>query len=165
MVGAEKSKLIPTDIGLVVNDFLNQYFPDILDYHFTANVEKEFDEVAEGQKKWTEIMKNFYGQFHPSVEAAIAVKTEHKVGERMLGEDPESGKPVSVKIGRFGPMIQIGTASDEEKPRFAQMPKGASMETITLAEALEMFKLPRALGDFEGKKVSVNTGRFGPYVH
>jgi DNA topoisomerase-1 len=165
MVGAEKSKLMPTDIGLVVNDFLNQYFPDILDYHFTANVEKEFDEVAEGQKAWTEIMKKFYQQFHPSVEATMAIKSEHKVGERMLGTEPKTGKPVSVKIGRFGPMIQIGAANEDEKPRFAQMPKGSSMETITLDEALEMFKLPRTLGEYEGKEVSVNTGRFGPYVH
>jgi DNA topoisomerase-1 len=165
MVGAEKSKLMPTDIGLVVNDFLNQYFPDILDYHFTANVEKEFDEVAEGEKTWTEIMKRFYDHFHPSVEATMAIKTEHKVGERILGEDPKTGKPVSVKIGRFGPMIQIGMANDEEKPRFAQMPKGISMEAITLDEALEMFKLPRKLGEFEDKEVLVNTGRFGPYVH
>lgn len=164
MVGAEKSKLIPTDIGLVVNDFLNQYFPNILDYHFTARVEKEFDEVAEGQKKWTEILKKFYGTFHPSVEATLAIKTEHKVGERILGNEPATGKVVSVKIGRFGPMIQVGSASDEEKPRFAQMPKGISMEAITMEEALEMFKLPRTLGEYEGKSVSVNIGRFGPYV-
>jgi len=164
-VGAEKAKLLPTDIGLVVNDFLNQYFPDILDYHFTANVEKEFDEVAEGKEKWTDILKTFYSQFHPSVEATLATKTEHKVGERFLGNDPKSGKPVSVKIGRFGPMIQIGSATDEEKPRFAQLPKGDSIETIQLDEALEMFKLPRVLGNYEGKEVSVNTGRFGPYVH
>ena len=164
MVGAEKSKLIPTDIGLVVNDFLNQYFPNILDYHFTARVEKEFDEVAEGQKKWTEILKKFYGTFHPSVEATLAIKTEHKVGERILGNEPGTGKVVSVKIGRFGPMIQVGSASDEEKPRFAQMPKGISMEAITMEEALEMFKLPRTLGEYEGKSVSVNIGRFGPYV-
>lgn len=164
MIGAEKSKLIPTDIGLVVNDFLNQYFPNILDYHFTARVEKEFDEVAEGQKKWTEILKKFYETFHPSVEATLAIKTEHKVGERILGNDPATGKVVSVKIGRFGPMIQVGSASDEEKPRFAQMPKGVSMETITMEEALEMFKLPRTLGEYEGKSVSVNIGRFGPYV-
>jgi DNA topoisomerase-1 len=162
MVGAEKSKLMPTDIGLVVNDFLNQYFPGILDYHFTANVEKEFDEVAEGEKAWTEIMKKFYAQFHPSVESTLATKTEHKVGERILGTDPVSGKTVSVKIGRFGPMIQLGTVNDKEKPRFAQMPKGASIETIELEEALKMFKLPRELGDFEGNTVSVNTGRFGP---
>lgn len=164
MVGAEKSKLIPTDIGLVVNDFLNQYFPDILDYHFTAHVEKEFDEVAEGQKKWTEILKKFYGTFHPSVEATLAIKTEHKVGERILGNEPATGKVVSVKIGRFGPMIQVGSANDEEKPRFAQMPKGISMEAITMEEALEMFKLPRTLGEYEDKPVSVNIGRFGPYV-
>lgn len=163
--GVEKAKLLPTDIGLVVNDFLNQYFPDIMDYHFTAHVEKEFDEVAEGKEKWTDLMKTFYSHFHPSVESTLATKTEHKVGERFLGDDPKTGKPVSVKIGRFGPMIQLGSANDEEKPRFAQMPKGASIETITLDEALEMFKLPRTLGEFEGKEVSVNTGRFGPYVH
>lgn len=165
IVGAEKAKLVPTDIGLVVNDFLNQFFPDILDYHFTANVEKEFDEVAEGKEKWTDILKRFYSQFHPSVEQTSAMKTEHKVGERQLGDDPKTGKPVCVKIGRFGPMIQIGSATDEEKPRFAQLPKGVSIETITLDEALEMFKLPRTLGEYEGKTVSVNTGRFGPYVH
>jgi DNA topoisomerase-1 len=164
-IGYEKSKLVPTDTGLVVNDFLNQYFPDILDYHFTANVEKEFDEVAEGKSKWTDLLKKFYDNFHPSVESTLATKTEHKVGERLLGDDPKTGKPVSVKIGRFGPVIQIGTVNDEEKPRFAQLPKGASIETISLDEALEMFKLPRTLGSFEGKEVSVNTGRFGPYVH
>jgi DNA topoisomerase-1 len=165
IVGAEKSKLLPTDIGLVVNDFLNQYFPDILDYHFTANVEKDFDDIAEGKSIWTNVLKDFYKNFHPAVESTLATKTEHKVGERQLGNDPVSGKPVSVKIGRFGPMIQIGTATDEEKPRFAQLPKGVSLETIKLSEALEMFKLPRDLGKFEGKDVSVNTGRFGPYVH
>lgn len=163
-VGAEKSKLLPTDVGTVVNDFLTEYFPNILDYNFTANVEKEFDEVAEGEKKWTAIMDNFYKNFHPSVESTLATKTEHKVGERMLGEEPSTGKPVSVKIGRFGPVVQIGSADDEEKPRFAQMKKGMSMETITLEEALELFKLPRTLGEFEGKTVTIGTGRFGPYV-
>ena len=158
------NKLFPTDTGIVVNDFLTEYFPNILDYNFTASVEKEFDEIAEGEAQWTSIMKTFYDKFHPSVENTLAIKTEHKVGERILGEDPVSGKPVSVKIGRFGPVAQIGTADDEEKPRFAQMKKGQSMETITLEEALELFKLPRTLGEYEGKTVSVGVGRFGPYV-
>lgn len=164
ITGAEKSKLFPTDTGTVVNDFLTEYFPDILDYNFTANVEKEFDEVAEGEVQWTSIMKTFYDKFHPSVEKTLATKTEHKVGERILGEDPASGKPVSVKIGRFGPVVQIGTSEDEEKPRFAQMKKGQSMETITLEEALELFKLPRTLGEFEESTVTVGVGRFGPYI-
>lgn len=149
VTGAEKSKLFPTDTGTVVNDFLTEYFPDILDYNFTASVEKEFDEIAEGEVKWTSIMKTFYDQFHPAVEKTLSIKTEHKVGERMLGEEPETGKPVSVKIGRFGPVVQIGAADDEEKPRFAQMKKGQSMETITLEEALELFKLPRTLGNMK----------------
>ena len=164
ITGAEKSKLFPTDTGTVVNDFLTEYFPDILDYNFTASVEKEFDEIAEGEVKWTSIMKNFYDKFHPSVENTLAIKTEHKVGERILGEEPGTGKPVSVKIGRFGPVVQIGTVDDEEKPRFAQMKKGQSMETITLEEALELFKLPRIIGEYEGKTVSVGIGRFGPYI-
>ncbi|WP_304590691.1 type I DNA topoisomerase, partial [Bacteroides acidifaciens] len=164
ITGAEKSKLFPTDTGIVVNDFLTEYFPDILDYNFTASVEKDFDEIAEGGVQWTSIMKTFYDKFHPAVENTLAIKTEHKVGERILGEDPESGKLVSVKIGRFGPMAQIGTVEDEEKPRFAQLKKGQSIETITLEEVLELFKLPRTLGEYEGKTVSVGIGRFGPYV-
>lgn len=164
MVGNEKSKLLPTDIGTVVNDFLTEYFPNILDYNFTANVEKQFDEVAEGEIQWTNLMKDFYTKFHPSVENTLATKTEHKVGERILGNEPTSGKVISVKIGRFGPVVQIGTADDEEKPRFAQMKKGQSMETITLDEALDLFKLPRTLGDFEEKTVIIGTGRFGPYA-
>ena len=164
VTGAEKSKLFPTDTGTVVTDFLTEYFPDILDYNFTVSVEKEFDEIAEGEVEWTSIMKTFYDQFHPAVEKTLSIKTEHKVGERMLGEEPETGKPVSVKIGRFGPVVQIGAADDEEKPRFAQMKKGQSMETITLEEALELFKLPRTLGEYEGKTVTVGIGRFGPYI-
>lgn len=164
MVGNEKSKLLPTDVGTVVNDFLIEYFPNILDYNFTANVEKQFDEVAEGEMQWTSMMSDFYNGFHPSVQDTLAIKTEHKVGERILGNEPASGKTVSVKIGRFGPVVQIGTVDDEEKPRFAQMKKGQSMETITLEEALELFKLPRTLGDFEEKTVTIGTGRFGPYV-
>ena len=164
LAGNEKSKLLPTDVGTVVNDFLMKYFPEIMDYNFTANVEKEFDEVAEGEKEWTGMMGNFYQGFHPLVEKTMNTKTEHKVGERMLGVDPVSGKPVSVKIGRFGPVIQIGSAEDEEKPRFAQLVKGLSMETITLEEALDAFKLPRTLGEYEGTPVVVGVGKFGPYV-
>lgn len=164
MTGSEKSKLLPTDVGTVVNDFLMEYFPAIMDYNFTANVEKEFDEVAEGEKPWTGLMEQFYQKFHPLVEQTLSVKSEHKVGERVLGIDPSSGKPVSVKIGRFGPMAQIGSAEDEEKPRFAQLNKEHSLETITLEEALELFKLPRALGDIDGKPVTVGKGKFGPYI-
>jgi DNA topoisomerase-1 len=165
ITGAEKAKLIPTDTGTVVNDFLMEYFPNILDYNFTASVEKQFDEIAEGEKKWTAILKDFYKDFHPSVENTLATKNAHKAGERILGEEPGSGKQVSVKIGRFGPVVQIGTAGDNEKPRFAQLKKDMSIETITLEEALELFKLPRTLGEYEGKTVTIGTGRYGPYVH
>ncbi|MCD7816121.1 MAG: type I DNA topoisomerase [Bacteroides sp.] len=164
MTGSEKAKLLPTDVGTVVNDFLMEYFPAIMDYNFTANVEKEFDEVAEGEKAWTGLMEQFYQKFHPMVEQTLSVKSEHKVGERVLGIDPSSGKPVSVKIGRFGPMAQIGSAEDEEKPRFAQLNKEHSLETITLEEALELFKFPRVLGDIDGKSVTVGKGKFGPYI-
>ena len=164
MTGNEKAKLLPTDVGIVVNDFLMDYFPGIMDYNFTASVEKEFDEVAEGGKEWTGMMDAFYHDFHPLVEKTMNTKTEHKVGERMLGIDPVSGKPVSVKIGRYGPIIQIGSAEDEEKPRFAQLAKGFTIETITLEEALDSFKLPRTLGEFEDKVVTVGVGRFGPYI-
>lgn len=164
ITGAEKSKLMPTDTGIVVNDFLIEYFPDILDYNFTASVEKQFDEIAEGDKQWTAILKTFYKKFHPSVENTLAAKTAHKAGERILGTDPASGRQVSVKIGRFGPVAQIGTVEDVEKPRFAQLKKEMSIETITLEEALELFKLPRTLGEYEGKNVVVGAGRFGPYI-
>ena len=164
VTGNEKAKLLPTDVGVVVNDFLMDYFPGIMDYNFTASVEKEFDEVAEGQKEWAGMMDVFYQGFHPLVDKTLNVKTVHKVGERILGTDPVSGKPVSVKIGRYGPIIQIGSAEDEEKPRFAQLAKGYTIETITLEEALDSFKLPRMLGDFEDKPISVGVGRFGPYV-
>ena len=163
--GYEKAKLVPTDIGTVVNDFLSEHFTSILDYNFTANVEKDFDEVAEGSIEWTDLMRRFYGDFEPMVEKASHLQSEHKVGEHELGIDPASGKPVFVKIGRFGPVVQIGTAEDEEKPRFAQMKPGQRMDTITLEEALDLFKLPRILGEFEGKTVKVGTGRFGPYVY
>lgn len=162
--GNEKAKLVPTDVGCVVNDFLIQYFPQIMDYNFTASVEKEFDEVAEGEKQWTDMLEMFYANFHPYVETTLATKNEHKAGERVLGTDPVSGKPVSVKIGRFGPVAQIGSSEDEEKPRFAQLGKGYSLETITLEEALDLFKLPRTLGEFEGTEVTVGLGKFGPYV-
>ena len=163
--GNEKSKLLPTDTGIVVNDFLTEYFPEILDYNFTATVEKQFDEIAEGDKQWTSVLDTFYKQFHPSVESAIATKSAHRAGERVLGTDPASGRQVSVKIGRFGPMVQVGTAEDADKPRFAQLRKDMSMETITLEEALELFKLPRTLGEYEGKTVTAGAGRFGPYIH
>ena len=164
MVGSDKGKLLPTDTGIVVNDYLTEYFPQIMDYNFTANIEKQFDEVAEGNIEWKSLMADFYKHFHPMVDNAISVKTEHKVGERILGNDPATGKVVSVKIGRFGPMVQLGAADAEEKPKFAQLGNGQSIETITLEEALDLFRLPRDLGDFEGKVITVSTGRFGPYV-
>lgn len=164
VAGAEKNKLLPTDVGMVVNEYLLSEFPDILDYNFTAKVEKDFDAVAEGKKEWTKLMKRFYEKFVPEVDKAIQTKTEHKVGERILGTDPVSGRTVSAKIGPFGPMAQLGNVNDAEKPQFAPLLKGMSLETITLEAALELFKLPRHLGEFEGKEVVVNNGRFGPYV-
>lgn len=163
-VGSEKGKLMPTDIGVVVNSFLTEYFPDILDYNFTARVEEKFDEIAEGKLPWTNEMRTFYDMFHPEVDKALNVKLEHKVGERMLGTDPKTGRPVSVKIGRFGPLVQIGTGEGEEKPQFASLLKGQSVSTITLDEALRLFDFPRVLGEYEGADVSVGIGRFGPYV-
>jgi len=164
ITGNEKSKLMPTDIGTVVNDFLCEYFPEILDYNFTAKVEKEFDEIAEGDKEWQSVLKDFYTKFEPMIEKTLNNHTEQKVGERTLGTDPATGKTVSVKIGRFGPVVQIGTPSDSEKPKFAQLKKGQSISTITLEEALELFKLPHTLGEYEGATVTVGAGRFGPYV-
>ena len=164
MVGSEKGKLLPTDIGIVVNDFLQKNFPGIMDYNFTARVEQEFDKIAEGGEEWKQMMKDFYGDFEPTVEKAMKKREDHKAGERELGTDSATGKPVFVKIGRFGPVVQIGTADDNEKPRFAQLPADKSIETITLDEALELFKLPRTLGVFEGKEVIIGAGRFGPYV-
>ena len=163
--GAEKNKLIPTDVGLVVNDFLLEYFPEIMDYNFTANVEKDFDAVAEGKKDWTALIRNFYEHFEPQVEETLSKKTEHKVGERELGTDPKTGEPVSVKIGRYGPMAQLGSTESDRKPRFATLKPDQSIETITLEEALKLFTLPRTLGTFEEKPVVVSSGRFGPYVH
>ena len=164
MAGADKGKLIPTDVGIVVNDFLMDNFPDIMDYNFTAKVEQEFDKIAAGEVEWNKEMKLFYQNFEPEVEKVMNARSEHKAGERELGIDPKSGKPVFVKIGRFGPVVQIGSADDEDKPRFSQLPTGKSMETITLEEALELFKLPRTLGQFEGSDVVIGAGRFGPYV-
>jgi DNA topoisomerase-1 len=168
VVGADRNKLMPTDIGSVVNDFLMEYFPEVLDYNFTASVEKEFDLVAEGELDWTKAIDKFYQMFHPIVEAASAVKTEHKVGERKLGIDPKSGNPVFVKIGRYGPIVQIGVAHTEDKeapkPQFASLMKGQSIDTITLEEALKLFDLPRTIGEYEGKVMVAAVGRFGPFV-
>ena len=164
MAGADKGKQIPTDIGMVVNDFLMENFPEIMDYNFTAKVEQEFDKIAEGKAEWNKEMKVFYQGFEPEVEKVMNARSEHKAGERELGIDPATGKPVFVKIGRFGPVVQIGTADDEDKPRFSQLPSDKSMETITLDEALELFKLPRTVGQFEGTDVVIGAGRFGPYV-
>ena len=163
-VGGDKGKLLPTDVGIVVNDFLMESFPSIMDYNFTARVEEDFDRIAEGQEQWKEMMKNFYAGFGPTVDTVMNARSEHKAGERVLGEDPTTGKPVLVKIGRFGPVAQIGIASDDEKPRFSNLTAGLSIETITLEEALELFKLPRTIGEFEGKPVVIGTGRFGPYI-
>ena len=162
--GSEKASLKPTDIGTVVNDYLIDYFPQVLDYNFTANIEKEFDEVAEGEKPWNGVIAAFYSDFAPLIDRSMNEKQEHKVGERVLGVDPKSGRQVSVKIGRFGPVVQVGLASDTEKPRFAQLQKGQSIDSITLDEALELFALPRTLGEWESGTIVVNVGRFGPYV-
>lgn len=163
--GSSKGKLMPTDVGMIVNDFLEEYFPDIMDYNFTARVEEKFDDIAEGKLPWQEEIGEFYGSFHPLIEKVNTMRSETKVGERILGVDPASGKRVSAKVGRFGPVIQIGEATDEEKPRFASLREGQSLSTITLEEALKLFDLPRALGEFEGKPVSAAIGRFGPYIH
>lgn len=164
LTGNEKGKLLPTDIGIVVNDFLMDNFPVIMDYNFTAKVEQEFDQIADGKEEWTDMMRSFDKEFEPTVDKVMNARSEHKAGERKLGDDPKTGHPVFVKIGRYGPVVQIGTADDEEKPRFAQLPADKSMETITLDEALELFKLPRTVGEFEGKNVTIGAGRFGPYV-
>lgn len=163
-VGSERGKLIPTDIGTVVNDFLQANFPEIMDYNFTAKVEGDFDRIAEGKEDWKDMLHKFDDHFEPQVEMVINQRSEHKAGERQIGVDPKSGKPVFVKIGRFGPVVQIGAAGGEEKPQFAQMPKDKSIETITLDEALELFKLPRKVGKYEGLDVTIGAGRFGPYV-
>ncbi|MEO6550690.1 MAG: type I DNA topoisomerase [Ferruginibacter sp.] len=160
--GAEKSKLFPTDLGLVVTDFLNQHFTKVMDYSFTANIEKEFDEVAEGKMQWSKMVGDFYKPFHTGVEHTLET-AERAVGERVLGVD-ETGKPIIARMGRYGPMVQIGSQNDEEKPRFAKLKANQSIETISLEEALELFKLPISLGEYDNLEVSVNIGRFGPYV-
>ncbi len=163
-IGAEKGKLIPTDIGVVVNDFLMEYFPSIMDYNFTATIEEQFDEISEGKIKWNDEIGKFYEFFHPDVDKILNLRLERKVGERILGKDPKTGKDVSVKIGRYGPLVQLGTSEDEEKPQFASLLKEQSVSTITLEEALKLFDLPRDLGKFEGEEVIVAIGRFGPYI-
>jgi DNA topoisomerase-1 len=163
ITGRERNKLSPTDIGVVVNDFLIDHFDSILDYNFTATVEKDFDEIAQGQLVWNKMIETFYGSFHKNVEHTLET-SERATGERALGTDPDSGRPIIVRIGKFGPMVQIGTTEDEEKPKFASLRKDQSIQDITLEEALDLFKLPRDLGEFEGQKVSAAIGRFGPYI-
>lgn len=163
-VGSERGKLVPTDIGEVVNEYLTENFPDILDYNFTAQTEERFDDIARGKLGWHQEIQTFYDDFHPGVDRALNTRTEHRVGERILGTDPATGRPVSVKIGRFGPMIQLGDGEGDEKPQFASLLKGQSVSTITLEEALKLFEFPRLIGSFEDKDVMVAIGRFGPYV-
>ncbi|MBR1527442.1 MAG: type I DNA topoisomerase [Prevotella sp.] len=164
MVGNDKGKLMPTDIGIVVNDFLTEHFKDIVDYNFTAKIEEQFDLIAEGKSKWESTLQHFYKDFEPEVKKASSERSEHKVGEREIGVDPKTGRKVFVKIGRFGPLVQIGSADDVEKPQFAQIPADKSISTITLDEALELFKLPRTVGQLEGTDVVIGAGKFGPYV-
>jgi DNA topoisomerase-1 len=161
--GAEKGKLFPTDLGLVVTDFLKLHFDDIMDYGFTARIEENFDEVARGKVKWSKLIDQFYNPFKEDVKKTIET-AERIRGEREIGYDQQSGKPVIARMGRYGPMVQIGTTEDEEKPRFARLKQNQSIETISLQEALDLFKLPLSLGEYEGQEVSVNAGRFGPYV-
>ncbi|HAF27976.1 MAG TPA: type I DNA topoisomerase [Bacteroidales bacterium] len=163
ITGAEKNKLFPNDIGMVVNDFLAEYFSGIVNYNFTASVEEEFDEIANGKLSWSKMIDKFYKPFHKTVETTLETSTR-SVGERILGDDPVSGKPITAKIGPYGPMVQIGSKDDEDKPKFASLQRGQHLELITLEEALELFKLPRDIGEFEGKKVVVSIGRFGPYI-
>ena len=162
-VGSDKGKMVPTDIGMIVNDFLVSHFENILDYNFTARVEEEFDEIAGGDEDWQKVMKNFYDDFHPTV-LDVAENADRASGERILGKDPKSDRQVSVRLGRFGPMVQMGTVDDEEKPKFASLLPDQSLGTITYDEAMELFKLPRKLGVFQGEEVEANVGRFGPYV-
>ena len=164
-VGAERGKLLPTDTGIVVNDFLMDSFPEIMDYNFTAQVEKEFDDIAEGKCEWTGVIRSFYKDFEPKVEQSMNSRNEHRVGERILGNDPKTGQVVSVKIGRFGPVAQIGSTDGVTKPVFAQLKEGQSIETVSLEEVLELFKLPRELGEFDGVMVRVGAGKYGPYVN
>ena len=162
-VGSDKGKMVPTATGMVVNDFLVNHFANILDYNFTAKVEESFDNIAEGNEEWTVMMKDFYKDFHPHVQD-VAKNADREVGERILGEDPESGKPVSVRLGKFGPMVQIGSVEDDEKPKFASLSPDQNMETLTYEEAMDLFQLPKKLGEYKGENVEVNNGRYGPYV-
>ncbi len=164
LFGAEKGKLVPTDVGMVVNEFLVKYFPSIMDYNFTAKIENEFDEVAKGNVEWNKEIADFYEGFHPTINEVSSLRLEHKVGERILGNDPKTGLPIMVKIGRYGPLVQMGTADNENKPRFASLQRGQSIETLTLDEAVKLFDLPRDLGEFEDAGVTIGVGRFGPYV-
>ena len=164
LYGVEKGKLIPTDVGMVVNDFLVKYFPSIMDYNFTAKVENEFDEVAQGTVEWNKEIADFSEGFHPSISNVSTLRLEHKVGERLLGNDPKTGLPVMVKIGRYGPLVQMGMADGESKPRFAPLQRGQSIETLTLDEAIKLFDLPRSLGLFEDSEVTIGVGHYGPYV-
>jgi DNA topoisomerase I len=161
--GAEKNKLFPTDLGLVVTDFLSQHFTQVMDYNFTAEIEKEFDEIADGKIVWNTMVSDFYTPFHEGVEHTLE-NAERAVGERALGTDPETGKPVIARMGRYGPMVQIGINEGEEKARFAKLKASQSIETINLEDALELFKLGAPLGEYEGQEITVNIGRFGPYV-
>jgi len=163
ITGAEKAKLFPTDLGLVVTDFLNQHFDKVMDYSFTANIEEEFDKIAEGKEKWSSMVADFYEPFHKTVEHTLE-NADRAKGERELGTDPQTGKPVIARMGRYGPMVQIGGQNDEEKPRFAKLKSTQSIETISMDEAMDLFKLPLTLGEYEGQEVSVNIGRFGPYI-
>ncbi len=162
-VGSDKGKLVPTDVGMVVNDFLVNHFSSILDYNFTAKVEQDFDDIAEGKEEWTKVMRDFYSDFHPRVKD-VAENADREVGERVLGKDPETGKPVSVRLGKFGPMVQMGSVEDDEKPKFASLSPDQTLDSVTYEEAMELFKLPKELGEYKGEKVEVNNGRFGPYV-
>ena len=163
MVGSDKGKMVPTDIGMIVNDFLVNHFANILDYNFTAKVEEDFDEIAEGREDWQKVMKNFYEDFHPRV-LDVEENADRASGERVLGKDPKTDRQVSVRLGRFGPMVQIGTVDDEDKPLFASLLPEQSLSAITYEEAMDLFKLPRKLGVFEGEEIEANSGRFGPYV-
>ena len=161
--GSDKGKLIPTDIGMIVTDFLINHFKNIMDYNFTARVEEDFDSIAEGKKDWTEMMKKFYNDFHPVVED-VQKNATRESGKRILGSDPESGKEISVRLGKFGPMVQIGTVEDEEKPRFASLPPDLQIESVKLEEALLLFELPKDIGEYQGEPVIANNGRYGPYI-
>src|SRR5690606_11300240 len=162
-VGSDKGKLVPTDIGIIVTDFLVNHFENILDYNFTAKVEEDFDAIAEGKEDWSKMMKDFYKDFHPQVEN-VQEHAERESGERILGTDPKSGKQVSVRLGRFGPMVQLGSSDDEEKPQFASLSPDQQLATITFDEAMALFQLPKKIGTYKGEEVEVNNGRFGPYT-